>query len=296
MLRIKAKNAKSKRALEEREPKAVENPKVTMLLRNSTANQVVTDILGDLASLKKPLCKFFKRKDTFRPFEEDSKIEFLCQKNDASLFAIGQHTKKRPNTITMGRMFDFHILDMFELSVDKYVPMEHCKMAVGSKPLMIFNGEEFEQKPDFKKLQNFLLDYFSGIKVNAINLAGLEVLISVTALNGKIYFRVYNIALKKSGSRLPKVELKSTGPSLDLVLGRVKEASPDVMKMALKRPAELKPKKIKNISHNPLGDKLGRVHVGKQDLTKLQTRKMKGLKRTLSEKKAEKRQKTETQD
>jgi ribosome production factor 2 len=29
-----------------------------------------------------------------------------------------------------------------------------------------------------------------------------------------------------------------------------------------------------------MGDKFGRVHVGRQDLTKLQTRKMKGLKRT----------------
>lgn len=29
-----------------------------------------------------------------------------------------------------------------------------------------------------------------------------------------------------------------------------------------------------------MGDKIGRIHLGKQDLSKLQTRKMKGLKRT----------------
>jgi len=29
-----------------------------------------------------------------------------------------------------------------------------------------------------------------------------------------------------------------------------------------------------------MGDKIGRIHVGKQDLTQLQTRKMKGLKRS----------------
>jgi ribosome production factor 2 len=35
----------------------------------------------------------------------------------------------------------------------------------------------------------------------------------------------------------------------------------------------------KNISTDIMGDKLGRIHIGKQDLSDLQTRKMKGLKR-----------------
>ena len=35
----------------------------------------------------------------------------------------------------------------------------------------------------------------------------------------------------------------------------------------------------KNIETDTMGDKLGRVHLGRQDLSKLQSRKMKGLKR-----------------
>ncbi len=35
----------------------------------------------------------------------------------------------------------------------------------------------------------------------------------------------------------------------------------------------------KNIETDIVGDKIGRIHLGKQDLTELQTRKMKGLKR-----------------
>ena len=35
----------------------------------------------------------------------------------------------------------------------------------------------------------------------------------------------------------------------------------------------------KNVETDVMGDKIGRVHVGKQDLNELQTRKMKGLKR-----------------
>jgi hypothetical protein len=45
-----------------------------------------------------------------------------------------------------------------------------------------------------------------------------------------------------------------------------------------KRPNEdMKTKK--NITLDSMGDKIGRVHLGKQDLGGLQTRKMKGLKR-----------------
>ena len=41
----------------------------------------------------------------------------------------------------------------------------------------------------------------------------------------------------------------------------------------------LQPKTKKNVETDIVGDKMGRIHVGKQDLGKLQTRKMKGLKR-----------------
>ena len=40
----------------------------------------------------------------------------------------------------------------------------------------------------------------------------------------------------------------------------------------------LKVKPPKNIEHNALGTKLGRVHMERQDYDRLQTRKLKGLK------------------
>lgn len=39
------------------------------------------------------------------------------------------------------------------------------------------------------------------------------------------------------------------------------------------------PKKTKNVAHDDMGDAFGRIHLGKQDISKLQTRKMKGLKK-----------------
>ena len=44
-------------------------------------------------------------------------MEFLSQKNDASLFAFGTHSKKRPHNLVFGRLFDHHILDMVETGV-----------------------------------------------------------------------------------------------------------------------------------------------------------------------------------
>lgn len=45
----------------------------------------------------------------------------------------------------------------------------------------------------------------------------------------------------------------------------------------------LQPKKKKNVSHDAFGTKFGRVHMQKQDLSKLQTRKMKGLRKRKGE-------------
>lgn len=107
-----------------------------------------------------------------------------------------------------------------------------------------------------------------------------------------ILFRVYIIKSKKLvGSKLPLIELEEMGPRMDLKFGRWQEASDEMMNMALKKPKEtvvccislkrvnFQVKTKKNVEIDIVGDKLGRIHVGIQDLRKLQTRKMRGLKR-----------------
>ena len=75
------------------------------------------------------------------------------------------------------------------------------------------------------------------------------------------------------------------GPSLDLTLRRHLPADPEMLKHSLKRPKLKKSdvekglgKKVKNMEVDEMGDLRGKLHVAKQDLAKLQTRKMKGLK------------------
>lgn len=72
------------------------------------------------------------------------------------------------------------------------------------------------------------------------------------------------------------------GPRMDFRVGRIHEPEQDMLKEALKK-AKTEEKTKKNVSMDVMGDKIGRIHLGKQDLGGLQTRKMKGLKRSRDE-------------
>lgn len=110
---------------------------------------------------------------------------------------------------------------------------------------------------------------------------------SISSMLPLIHFRTYSIKLLNSGSRTPLVQLEHAGPSFDFRVRRVKTAEADVWKSATKKakkkstaPALMSGKKRKdrNVDIDEMGDKVGRLHMTKQDLGKIQTRKMKGLK------------------
>ncbi|RUS29144.1 Brix domain-containing protein [Jimgerdemannia flammicorona] len=294
MLRtVKPKNARVKRALKNREAKVEENTKTAMFIRGSQTSKIVNDALSDLYLLKKPDAVNFTKKNQIHPFDDETTLEFFSQKNDASLMLVGSHSKKRPHNLVFVRMFDNQVLDMMELGIEKAVAMSNIKgskCAVGMKPLLLFNGELFDTNTDYKNLKNLLLDFFRGQDITSVNLKGLEHIISVTAgplekegRPGLVYLRVYTVQMKKSGSRIPRVEVEEMGPSLDLRLRRTKLPKDEVWKQAIRVPKELRPKKVKNVSRDDMGDQYARIHLGRQDLSKMQTRKMKGLKRGMEE-------------
>ena len=277
-----------------------ETPKTALMIRTSTSSQLTSTALLDLFSLKKPnAVHFTKKTNQVHPFDEEGKtsVEFWSRKNDASLFVVAANSKKRPHTLTFGRIFDYQLLDMLELHLRRLLPMEYFeteKAAIGSQPAILFHGELFTQHPKYIMLRQLLLDLF---RVDATNqaqqvaLTALQHVVSVTAPpipkgqeSGIVYVRVYRIVLKKSGTKTPRVELEEMGPFIDFSFGRIQEADDHRMRQALKLPRELrmsqKKKENKNVEMDDLGDEYGRVHMEKQDLSKLQTRKMKGLKDT----------------
>ncbi|KAG9244192.1 Brix domain-containing protein-like protein [Calycina marina] len=296
MLRqIKPRNARSKRAVDKKAPKAIENPKTALILRGTTCSQITQDALTDLYQLRIPLAKKFTKKNDIHPFEDPSSLEFFSEKNDASILLFGSTSKKRPHAITGIRTFGHKILDMIELYLDPttfrtLAQFKNKKCAVGLKPLIVFSGTPFEGpvSNEYTLAKSFFTDFFKGEPSDKIDVEGLQYIISISARDSvdgeegkpKIHLRVYLVKTKRSGGKLPRVEVEEMGPRMDFRVGRVKEADESMMKEALKRAKSSAERPKKNVSTDIMGDKLGRIHIGKQDLKELQTRKMKGLKRS----------------
>ncbi|XP_028178697.1 ribosome production factor 2 homolog [Ostrinia furnacalis] len=290
MQRIKKPTTRrGKKVLLAKEPKPVEGPKQCLFMQGRNPSERTRKLLKDIYDLKKPDAAYFTRKNDFVPFEDASLIEKLCDKKDAALFGVGSHSKKRPHNIILGRTFNYSILDMIELGAENFKAMsdfQNMKVLAGLKPCLLFNGPAWDLNEDLKRLKSLFTDFFYREKVETIRLQGLEHVLSFTATDdGMIYLRSYRILLKKSGQRTPRVELEEIGPSIDFKLRRTKLAANDLFKEACRIPREAKTGVKKNISRDAFGSKLGRIHMGKQDIGKLQTRKMKGLKKTTEEKK-----------
>jgi ribosome production factor 2 len=155
---------------------------------------------------------------------------------------------------------------------------------------MVFHGDLFDTHPTFIHLRSTLLDFYAGHPVTEIPIIALEHVVSITHAPTdptnpdklpRVHFRVFTLKLLPSR----RFELTEMGPRIDWSVRRVQAADDEVMKVALKRAKVAKSdvekglgKKRKNIETDDLGDKVGKIHLAKQDLGKMQGRKMKGLK------------------
>ncbi|CRK97264.1 CLUMA_CG010660, isoform A [Clunio marinus] len=291
LLRIqKPKTRKGKRALLELGPKVIENVKNALFLEGRKSSVTIKDVLKDLCTFKKPHCKSLTRNNDITPFDDQVPLETLLSKNDCHLFTFGSHSKKRPNNVIMGRVYDNQILDMIEFGVKNFKGLKEFKsekIGIMSKPCLVFNGDKWKMSEELRRIKSLFVDMFHVEDVDSIRLQGIEHVISFTVVDDlTIMIRSYKILLKKSGLRTPRIELEEIGPSIDFTIRRTKIASKDLYKLAHKKPVELKVTKKKNVSRDALGNVNARVHIDKQVVGKLQTRKMKGLKKTPEEKKA----------
>ena len=197
----------------------------------------------------------FTKKNAIHPFEDASSLEFFSEKNDAALLCLSSHSKKRPHCLTFARTFDAKILDMLECHVNADTgrvldQFRGRKWRVGTKPMMCFSGPQFEDlgsgsssNNKFALAKSMFSDLFRGEEVTEMDIEGLEMMISFAAgETGEgevhadwVYMRVWRIITKRSGQKMPRVELEEMGPRIDFRLGRVQQADPAVMKEALKK-------------------------------------------------------------
>lgn len=188
-----------------------------------------------------------------------------------------------------GRVYDHQILDMIEFGLKQFKSIndfKNEKIGITCKPLLVFNGDNWSKSEELRRVKNLFVDMFHMEDIDSLRLQGIEHVMSFTLSEDlTIMIRSYKILLKKSGLKTPRIELEEIGPSIDLSIRRTKIASKDLYKLANRKPAVLKVTKKKNVSRDGLGNVKARVHIDKQVITKLQTRKMKGLKKTPEERK-----------
>ncbi|CAB9512607.1 production factor 2 homolog [Seminavis robusta] len=295
----KAPKARVQRYLNSQESKIKEGAKSTVLLKGTKCSHAMGHVLKDLRAMLAPNAKLLAKKNQIFAFDSEGQmsLEFLTTKNDCALFAMASHNKKRPNNLVLGRTFDRQVLDMIEVGVTRFKSMEDYggkvpKKRIGSKPLMLFLGDIWEQNDNTRRLQSFLVDFYRGDPVEKLVAQGLdhvmvfsltEKMNPVTNTSVKtIHQRTYFMKLKKNpdgSSNTPVPFLTPCGPDLDMMVRRDQFASIDLWRAAMKQPAAAKKKKVKNQSTNMFGETIGRLHMNKQDIDKMQGRKSKALRR-----------------
>jgi ribosome production factor 2 len=304
----KVPNARVQRYLKSTESKLRESGKSVLLLKGIKASGSMNLVLQELRSIQAPNVKLLSKKNEITAFGGDiqgqQSLEFLTTKNDCALFAMASHNKKRPNNLLIGRTFDRQLLDMAELGIVYFKSMKDYggtvfKKRLGSKPLLLFVGDLWQQNADYRNLQNLFSDFYRGDVVQKLAVTGLDHIIVFTATDlgnappgiattTLIHQRTYFCKLKKNptdvrgGSKAaPVPHLEPCGPDFDYRLRRTMWAEPDLYKAARRQPQALRKaaKTKKNQSTNMFGETVGRLHVEKQNLSQGAGRKVKALRR-----------------
>ena len=121
------------------------------------------------------------------------------------------------------------------------------KCRVGTKPLLSFSGNQFDDPDPSSKFviaKSILLDFFKGEETEDMDVEGLQMMISFTGVerggedaekHDIISMRVWRVITKRSGQKLPRVELEEMGPRIDFRLGRTKEPDQSMLRAALKK-------------------------------------------------------------
>ena len=99
--------------------------------------------------------------------------------------------------------------------------------------MLLFAGTPFENPiPDeYTAAKSFFIDFFKGEPADKVDVEGLQYLVSISARDSvegeeakpMIHLRLYLIRTKRSGQKLPRVEVEEMGPRMDFRVGRYKE-------------------------------------------------------------------------
>ena len=282
----KPKTHKGKLYLESLKPKLIEEPKECLFINTRNSTEIMRMVLQELYLMRKEYSKKLSRKEEiFNIVQNKENVEFLCTKNNTTFFSLSSHNKKHPMDLTLGLLYDHQVLDSFEFEVTNFIPMNFFKGAAtinsDLKPIIIFQGELFESDFNYDRLKKFFIDYFQLYDKENVVISELRRIIAISIENEEKVVKIRNYQVNgniTNKSSLEKVNLVEIGPSFDLKERKFLLADEVLYKKSLKQPKGIKEVKEKNIEKNKiLGEKRGRIHMQKQNLTAVSLKKYKKI-------------------
>ena len=282
----KALTHKGKLYLESLMPKMIEEPKQCLFINTQNSTELMRMVLNEFYLMRKDYSKkLTKKEEIVNVIENRDSIEFLCKKNNTTFFALSSHNKKHPNNITLGCLFDFHLLDYFDFEVTNFLPMSYFKTdtVINSdlKPIIIFQGELFESDFNYDRLKKFFIDFFQLYDKESIIISEMRRIMAISIEKDEKIVKIRNYQINgnlTSKANLSKINLIEIGPSFDLKERRFTLGDEVLYKKTLKQPKGIKETKEKNIEKNKiLGEKRGRIHMQKQNLSAVSLKKFKKI-------------------
>ena len=119
----KAKTHKGRKFLERKQAQLVEGKKTAIFVRGQKASLTIQGVMRDLVTLRgEPEVSrvFMRNGHDMHPFENIVPLESMASKQDCALICFGNHQKKRPDNLVLGRTYNGKILDLFEFGVENY--------------------------------------------------------------------------------------------------------------------------------------------------------------------------------
>lgn len=243
------------------------------MMKGKKSSETINQLLRELHAMRGTDMSqlLMKKTHDVSPLEDASMVERSCVKHDASLFMVGNHQKKRPHNLVMGRCFDGHVLDMFEVGVEDYKGCDQFAapelLGKDLKPVLMFQGEPFDNSDRHKRLKNLLVDMFKMQDIQTVEISTLQRVLVFTCRDEASPIEVRHLECKEVSEHLVKrnaVPFREVGPYFAMRLRRDKMATTDLFKEACRKPkvANVDKKKAdKNKFTNELGETKGKVFV-----------------------------------
>ncbi|KAF7683111.1 Ribosome production factor 2 like protein [Astathelohania contejeani] len=220
--------------------------KALALITDKTSTKYLSPIITIRGDATK---KQFKN----NPFDSLEEIEKILPTRGCSLVVSAYHSSSKPY-LMMARSFNNEIIDSIEFEILNFSGFASIGPELCVKYFICL------QNLTNKRLCNLLVDFFN-MRAVEVNLDAIKYCWSVCEIENCIFMKYV---------RINKGKVEECGPSYRLKVSRIYSCSEELYEKAC---GPILKKKEKNVSKNVFNDRIGTVHMERQDLRDLRLRK-----------------------